>query len=101
MENCSNKLEVIKMADTENTQAQPEKKFRAGGVVATVWKNTQKNKEGKEFDVHSINVDRTYKDGDEFKQTSSMKVNDLPKLALVADQAFKYLTMKESTPDKE
>lgn len=87
------------MADTD--KAQPEKKFRAGGVVATVWKNTQENKEGKPFEVYSINVDRTYKDGDEFKQTSSMKVNDLPKLALVANEAFAYLNLKDSTPDKK
>ncbi len=86
------------MADKDN---QPEKKFRAGGVVATIWKNKQKNKEGKEFEVYSINVDRTYKDGDEFKQTSSMKVNDLPKLALVANEAYAYLNLKDSTPDKE
>lgn len=85
----------------DKEKAQPEKKFRAGGVVATVWKNVQKNKEGKEFEVYSINVDRTYKDGDEFKQTSSMKVNDLPKLALVANEAYAYLNLKDSTPDKE
>ncbi len=89
------------MAKEDKDKVQPEKKFRAGGVVATVWKNTQKNKEGKEFEVYSINVDRTYKDGDEFKQTSSMKVNDLPKLALVANEAFAYLNLKDSTPDKE
>ena len=87
------------MADKE--KAQPEKKFRAGGVVATIWKNKQKNKEGKEFEVYSINVDRTFKDGDEFKQTSSMKVNDLPKLALVANEAYAYLNLKDSTPDSE
>ena len=88
------------MADKED-KAQPEKKFRAGGVVATIWKNKQKNKEGKEFEVYSINVDRTYKDGDEFKQTSSMKVNDLPKLALVANEAYAYLNLKDAKPDKE
>ncbi len=89
------------MADKDKDKAQPEKKFRAGGVVATVWKNVQKNKEGKEFEVYSINVDRTYKDGDEFKQTSSMKVNDLPKLALVANEAYAYLNLKDAKPDKE
>lgn len=86
---------------TDNDKQMPEKKFRAGGVVATVWKNTQKNKEGKDFEVYSINVDRTYKDGDEFKQTSSMKVNDLPKLALVANEAYAYLNLKDEKPDKE
>ena len=80
---------------------QPEKKFRMGGVVATVWKNKQKNKEGKEFEVYSINIDRTYKDGDEFKQTSSYKVNDLHKVVRVAELAFDHINLKETSPDNE
>ena len=68
----------------------PEKKFRAGGITATVWKNTGK-KDGKEFEFHTISVERNYKDGDDWKTTNSMRVGDLPKLALVANKAFSYL----------
>jgi len=30
-----------------------------------------------------------------------MKVNDLPKLALVANEAYAYLNLKDAKPDKE
>ena len=37
-----------------------------------------------------------YKDKDgEFKHTDSFRDNDLPKLVLVAQRAYEYLTMKE------
>jgi len=83
---------------TEEKGNQPEKKFRAGGLVATVWENKGKNeKSGEEYSYRTVSVNRSYKDKttDEWKTTDSMKLNDLPKLALVAQQAYKYLVMKE------
>lgn len=74
---------------------QPEKKFRAGGVTATVWKNKVKDKEGKEFDVHSISVERSYKDGEDWKTTNNMKLNDLPRVELVCRLAYEYIVIKE------
>ena len=75
---------------------QPEKKFRAGAVSATVWKNTGKDKDGKDVEFRTVSVERVYKDGDEFKNTSTMRVNDLPKLALVAAKAYEYLVLKDT-----
>lgn len=73
----------------------PEKKFRAGGVVATVWKNEGK-KDGKDYSFHTVGLERTYKDkNDEWQSTSTMRVNDLPKVALVATKAFEYLVIKQ------
>ncbi len=73
----------------------PEKVFRAGGISATVWKNTSKVN-GKDVEYRTINIDRSYKDKEEkWKTTSSMRINDLPKVELVARKAYEYLTLKE------
>lgn len=83
---------------SEKKEVKPEKKFRAGGVSATVWKNQAKNKEGKEYDFFTVGVERSYKDKkDEWQKTSSMMVNDLPKVILVAQKAYDFVT---SSPEK-
>ena len=80
----------------------PVKVVRAGGVRAAVWENTV-NRDGKEIPVFSVQIDRTYKDGDQFKQTSRFNLQDLPKVALVAGKAYEFLTLKdqESDPNDE
>ncbi|MBI4918787.1 hypothetical protein HY837_02575 [archaeon] len=79
----------------ENTQ--PEKKFRAGAVSATVWKNTQE-KDGKAYDFRSISLVRSYKDpSGSWKNVNSFRESDLPKAKLVIDEAFRYLSLKDSS----
>jgi hypothetical protein len=81
------------MAKEEN---KPEKKFRAGAVSATVWLNKGKDKDGKEVEFRTVSVSRTYKDkNDEWQNTSTMRVNDLPKLGVVTSKAYEYLVIKE------
>ena len=71
----------------------PEKKFRAGTISATVWKN--QSKEGNEFS--SVSFEKGYKDqNDEWKATSHLNVNDLPKALVVIGKAFEYLSLKEA-----
>ncbi len=78
----------------ENTQ--PEKKFRAGAISATVWKNTQE-KDGKTYDFHSISLTRSYKDqSGAWKHAASFREQDLPKVKLVVGEAFKFLSLKDS-----
>lgn len=72
---------------------QPEKKFRAGGVTATVWNNEIETKEGKQA-YKSVSVSRSYKDKDgKWQETNSYRAADLAKLALVASKAFEYISM--------
>ena len=40
----------------------PEKKFVAGSVAATVWKNSAKDKQGNEIDYNTVSLERGYKD---------------------------------------
>lgn len=71
----------------------PIEVFKAGGIRAAVWENTIK-RNGQDIVVHSVQIDRTYKDGDEWKRTSRFDARDLPKVALVARKAFEYLALK-------
>ncbi len=74
----------------------PEIKFRAGAVAATVWSNTGQSKKGEEVSFNTISLERSYKDkNDEWKNTSSMRVNDLPKAALVLKKAYEYLVLNQ------
>ena len=71
----------------------PEKKFKAGAVSATVWKN--QSKEGNEFS--SVSFEKVYKDqNDEWKSTGHLNVNDLPKALVVIGKAFEHLALKEA-----
>ena len=76
--------------------AQPEKTFRQGSCSAAVFANgIQKN--GKTIQMRKVSVQRSYKDKDGWKNTNSYGINDLPKLALVANKAYDYLTSKEGS----
>jgi len=71
----------------------PEKKFRAGTVSATVWKN--QSKEGNDFS--SVSFEKGYKDANgEWKSTNHLSVNDLPKALVVIGKAFEHLSLKEA-----
>lgn len=63
--------------------AKPTNRYKEGAVEVTEWTNSGKNGEFKTFTIQ-----RTYKDGEEFKQTNSMKLEDLVKLKKAIDLAI-------------
>jgi len=74
----------------------PEKKFKAGAISATVWLNKGQGKQGDEMIYKTISVERNYKDKEgNWQTTSSFRINDLPKLAVVSMEAYKYLVYRE------
>ncbi|MCX8146869.1 MAG: hypothetical protein N3D84_00160 [Candidatus Woesearchaeota archaeon] len=73
----------------------PEKKFKAGAVSATVWKNIGQ-RDGKTVEFRTISIDRRYMDkNNSWQSTSSLRLNDLPKAVVVLQQAYEYLVLKE------
>ena len=77
----------------------PIKTFKCGGVSAAIFKNTIEH-EGKTFDTHNVQIQRTYKDKDgSFQHTSSFRETDLPKVALVAQKAYEHLTMAQANEE--
>ncbi|MFO8016660.1 MAG: hypothetical protein R6U32_06145 [Candidatus Woesearchaeota archaeon] len=82
-------------ASAEAQKNLPEKKFRAGPVAATVWKNTG-NRDGQAVEFRTISISRSYKDkNDAWQNTSSMRLNDLPRAEVVLKKAYEYLVLKE------
>jgi hypothetical protein len=74
----------------------PEKKFRAGGISAIIWKNQGEFK-GKTTEFRTVQIQRNYKDAkNEWQTTNSFRVNDLPKARLVLDKAYEYLIFNET-----
>jgi len=72
----------------------PVKKFSTGAISATVWRNQRQGRDGKVFETHSVNLQRRYanKDG-QWMTSNSLRVTDLPKAALVLEEAYKYLVL--------
>ena len=91
-------MEVSNMTQNMNSGNKPEKKFRAGAISATVWLNQgQSKKTGETTSWRTIGLQRGYKDNnDQWQNTTSMRVNDLPRAALVMRQAYEYLVTKQS-----
>jgi len=71
----------------------PEKDFRIGPVRASVWLN-ERNVEGDTVNFYSVRIEKSYKDGDDWKNTSTFSVEDLPKVALVANEAYKDIRLR-------
>ena len=80
---------------------QPETKFRAGAVTATVWKNEVTRQDGTKGEFYTVSLERNYKDKDgNWKNSGSMRVNDLPKATLVLQKAYEHVLLKEqASPD--
>ncbi|MBT3463553.1 hypothetical protein HN789_04625 [archaeon] len=87
-------METKKIIDSSEKNT-PEKKFRAGAVSATIWKN-ETIKDNKVVDYRTISFTRNYQDANgEWNTTSSLRINDLPKARLVIDKAYEYLMLKQ------
>lgn len=83
------------------TNEKPKKVFTTGALRATVWENTHKNKEGVEFTATSVKLERTYKVGNEYKSTNSMRQDDVPKAILILQKAYEYLVTEYRQEEKE
>jgi len=70
----------------------PEKKFSCGSISASIWANT-KVVTGETVKFYSVTINKAYKEGDEWKHTNSFNIEDLPKAALVANEAYKYIRL--------
>ena len=83
--------------ETETVGNLPEKKFSTGALVATVWENQGKGQSGEDVSYRTVSFQRRYKDKNgEWKSTSTLRLNDLPKASLILEKAYEYLVMKET-----
>jgi hypothetical protein len=76
----------------------PIKEFRArGGIKAAIWRN-ETTQDGRTVVRYSVKVQRSYKDKGtgNWKTTDYFRPQDLPSLALVAQEAFRFVSLVES-----
>ena len=60
----------------------------------SVWQNAGTNKAGEAVSFRTISLQRGYKDKNgEWKNTSSLRVNDLPKAALLMEKAYEHIVL--------
>jgi len=72
----------------------PIAKYSIGNISAAVWEN--QSKEGNSF--NTVSLQRSYKVGEEWKSTTSLRVADLPKAILALQKAYEHLSLKETEP---
>lgn len=70
-----------------------KKRFSTGSINATVWKN---NSAQDQEPYHMVSFERSYKDKNgNWKTTKNLRVKDLPRAALVLEEAFRFLSIAE------
>ena len=74
--------------------SKPEKKFNCGSISASIWANTRAVN-GEAVKLYSVTINKAFKEGDEWKYTDTFNIEDLPKVALVANEAYKYMRLRE------
>jgi len=77
----------------------PEKKFGCGSISASIWANT-KVVNGETIKLYSVTINKAYKEGEDWKYTDSFNIEDLPKVVLVANEAYKYIRLKSTDSDE-
>ena len=82
------------------TPTKPVKSFRLRGISASVFENTAKTKD-REVTFHKVSLQRTYRDGDEWKNTTSFGRDDLPIARLLLEQAWQFILETEASRGKE
>ena len=90
------------MKEQNQEGKRPEKNFKVGAVSAAVWTNTYAARNGREFDVNRVVIDRAYKDArGDWKNTSSLDFNDIPKAVVALQRAYEYIATKTDAPETE
>ena len=76
----------------------PEKTIKVGGIQLAIWTN-----ETTKGTFQSITIDKSYKDGETWKHTKSLKPSDLVKVQLGITKVLEYLFLKPDviTPKTE
>ena len=73
----------------------PERVFRIGSISASVFVNEVEGEGGKR-QMRNVNLQRRYRDDDEWKSSSSFALADLPAAIAVLKLALDHVTAQEA-----
>jgi len=71
---------------SSSSKNQPAHKIRHGSVSASIWRQ-----DGEKGDIFNVTFQRSYKDGDTWKNSTSFGRNNLLVLSLIAARAFEWI----------
>lgn len=77
-----------------STTNKPVQVFRSSGLSASIFRNEAEK--GTPF--FKVSLQRTCKDGDDFKTTTSLSRDDLPVASLLLQRAWAYIVDTEKEP---
>ncbi len=87
---------TAKEPNMAQVSVKPVKVFRSRGVSASIFANQAKS-DGRDITYHKVSLQRAYKDGDEWKTTTSFGRDDLPVARLLMDRAWEFILEAESS----
>lgn len=70
----------------QQTKVRPVREIRLGRIRAAIWENETQN-----GTRHNVTLSRLYKDGEDWKDSTSFGRDDLPLVAKVADLAHTWI----------
>jgi len=73
----------------------PVQAFRLRGMSASIFENQAKSAD-RTITFHKVALQRTYRDGNEWKTTTSLGRDDLPLARLLLDRAWQYILDAEA-----
>ncbi len=75
--------------------SKPIQNIRCGGIQIAVWEN-----DTKKGPMRSVTIDKSYKEGTEWKTTKNFKDSDLPKIIIGLEEVLRTLYLKvDITPE--
>jgi hypothetical protein len=90
--------EMVRAKQMEGAMAQkPVKKIKLGNIQASIWKNSGDN--GKVW--FNVVVTKSYRDGDEYKDTNSFSHCDLPVVSKAMDFAYGWIWKRQLVDEKK
>lgn len=87
--------ESTKPTADAKTDTKPVRVFRAFGVKVSVFANRTKSGDTESL-FHKVTVQRVYRDGNEFKTTTSLSRHDLPSAWMLLQKAWDYISQAEA-----
>ncbi len=80
------------MKNEKESNNKPVKKFQLRGISASLFENTSE----KGVPFFKVSITRTFKDGDQFKTTSTFSRDDLPIVEALSRQAWLEILKQEA-----
>ena len=85
---------------TQNTQNKPVRTFRLRGISASIFENTTYT-DGQPVIFYKVSLQRSFRQGGEYKHNSSFSRDDLPVAGLVLRRAWEFILDQEAASSAE